>query len=1464
MSNPWDNDQAVNAAPWESDPEPWLNDSAVNDSAVSDGVPAREFGEARPVDVPLYESLLSGYQTGKKFISQNLGELFDETDEDRINRGVRLRELERRAEVGAPDLDVQAQIQSINDAQSVGEFIDRAWNNPEAVAAVTLQSIGMFAPVLAGTAGVGAVTGGVGSTVALAGTAGLGSFATEYAASMDEAIREAGYDSQDPRAWLQAYQDEAVISSAREKGVKRGVAIGLFDAMSAGVAGKLMAGAKPTAASIAGRGTAEVGVQASAGMGGEASAQLLDKGEIESVGSIGLEGIAEIPMSVPEQIAGYKGAMRDARAREKAVNPLDFDPQARSAHDINLAQTQARDALSPDNAQFREGSPSALDIDFQVRSVEENAGAIDAALAEAEAQQVASMTQGPIVQEADAQGVPMAAQSQPPAFDPVTGEILDVADLLDNRATDGQALMDEAYDPALDPYGRRIIELAEALEQIEAGAGEAVLERAAIQGLENDDVIAELEGLVRERSPYQAGLSLEPGTNRAGQSTPAQAERPAGAVAQPGGQRGGEPAGDLFSQPGSERGAVGVSDGSTQERGAVAGTAQAVNAIAQETPDHGAQRFKSKLAAARYRKAQGLDPQAFMLVPDGEQWKLHTPANVGTVKDSLTVDSGQIERVANEAATSPQNDLPVPTEAQKEAGNYKKGRLSINGAEIAIENPAGSKRRPEWPELKDHYGDFKRTTGAEGNPGEGVDVFINAQAEDGEIAVRDVYVVDQMNKDGSFDEHKAILGARSEMEARAIYKRNYSKDWQGGGKITRFGWAEFRAWAGDVENTKRPAADITEQEQQAEQERLDRDVEAFEDAADTRKPAADKVSDQKDKFGFPYRVVTLNSGREIKNRVFGERESLDILRAIESGDKRKVDELLPTNDHRYNFRQQEGVFHGSIQVDDRFTAPGKLHPVGVTISGAEILKNSAEPSASFSPTHETSDGTPVIATDEDGVWQDADGNEVEDEYATALDQQQAQAVDAVDSQQDQSADVVESNDRQMTKSSPDAVSEENTGVDTESDQTKNLPVESRRIEEKNGLPVEVLPANHVVMQVTNYNGQVTAYEVAPHDGSKESISKVARQLRTEADQNYEWQTEFYNMNTRTLATDENGLPAWVVSPNGKNVVAADSREASAVFGNMDAIKELYGRADEKVLLDGAERESSKAEPAKEAKDSRSAPDNKTQQQRMDEAKTHGVETPATFDDITALPHLSIYLDGKKYAVHEDRNPRGFGDSIFNTLEEAQANVELLKRKDADRSAREAEEQQRAQQEADKEQALIDSYQGFLDKKSPMQQGRIRKVLELRVSYQGRPMTRKALIESKVEGGATVYKDGDEWVLGVPSDDVYLASSTITKTGIEFARHLLSLEDIQTNPNEEADAKQEQTESTPAPAAPAEERPTIDITRSLTASIGEGGKPLDEIMIRIEDADEVLQVRASDLLAGIDQRLALINGLRGCA
>src|SRR3990167_954685 len=164
---------------------------------------------------------------------------------------------------------------------------------------------------------------------------------------------------------------------------------------------------------------------------------------------------------------------------------------------------------------------------------------------------------------------------------------------------------------------------------------------------------------------------------------------------------------------------------------------------------------------------------------------------IGTnVRELSTVDAA-----AHEAAPSSQNPLPEPTDAQKDAGNYQKGHLNVSGLDISIENPAGSKRRPEWVALQDHYGYIKGVP-AKASDKEHVDVFIKPGTT--EAFNGPVFVVDQKKKDGSFDEPKVVIGASTLDEAVTLYRRNYEAGWDGIQGITPMPMETFKQKLQDV------------------------------------------------------------------------------------------------------------------------------------------------------------------------------------------------------------------------------------------------------------------------------------------------------------------------------------------------------------------------------------------------------------------------------------------------------------------------------------------------------------------------------------------------------------------------------------------------------------------------------------------------------------------------------------------
>lgn len=176
--------------------------------------------------------------------------------------------------------------------------------------AVTLgQSIGMGAPGLALTA----ATGG-GSRVVTAASAGTGSGLTEFGASIADAMQDAKVDPTDAYAVGQFLRDPQKMATARDKAAKRGVAIGVFDALTAGVAGHFINNARRSASSAILRTGAEAGVQLGGGAAGEATAQLLTEERLKW-GDIIMEGLAEVPTGAVEVHANYRAARASGQVR---------------------------------------------------------------------------------------------------------------------------------------------------------------------------------------------------------------------------------------------------------------------------------------------------------------------------------------------------------------------------------------------------------------------------------------------------------------------------------------------------------------------------------------------------------------------------------------------------------------------------------------------------------------------------------------------------------------------------------------------------------------------------------------------------------------------------------------------------------------------------------------------------------------------------------------------------------------------------------------------------------------------------------------------------------------------------------------------------------------------------------------------------------------------------------------------
>lgn len=173
------------------------------------------------------------------------------------------------------------------------------------------------------------------------------------------------------------------------------------------------------------------------------------------------------------------------------------------------------------------------------------------------------------------------------------------------------------------------------------------------------------------------------------------------------------------------------------------------------------------------------------------------------------IDNGQA--LATKIAQAEAETNTEPTERQKEAGNYKKGHVRIGQFDITVENPKGSVRRgvdasgKAWEHtMQNTYGYIR---GTEGVDGDHIDVFLTNDI-DGWNGRR-VYIVDQYNEDGTFDEHKVMLGFNDEADAQDAYLSNYEKGWEYKHKLvmSSVNLPDFEKWINSSHRKTKPFAE---------------------------------------------------------------------------------------------------------------------------------------------------------------------------------------------------------------------------------------------------------------------------------------------------------------------------------------------------------------------------------------------------------------------------------------------------------------------------------------------------------------------------------------------------------------------------------------------------------------------------------------------------------------------------------
>lgn len=267
---------------------------------------------------------------------------------------------------------------------------------------------------------------------------------------------------------------------------------------------------------------------------------------------------------------------------------------------------------------------------------------------------------------------------------------------------------------------------------------------------------------------------------------------------------------------------------------------------------------------------------------------------------------------------------PNPSEAQKKAGNYKKGHLSFGGYDFTVETPKGTTRsgkdeqgKPWSVTMHDTYGYILGKIGVDGDH---IDMFIN-DAADLDSFDGNVYVVDQVNPEtGEFDEHKVMYGYPSEEAAAEAYLANYSKGWKGLGKVTSVPKTTFDKWLESSDRKTKPFADYAMIKKNANQDFISDMEYTYEN--DVHPSEEDKPKMQK----FAERLLDFHQDREDKPEY-----GYTMLSSNIKGDKLYPNEKkwFGTKKYRQGVSWVDKENACAYELNPRFNAQGYLTAVGV-------------------------------------------------------------------------------------------------------------------------------------------------------------------------------------------------------------------------------------------------------------------------------------------------------------------------------------------------------------------------------------------------------------------------------------------------------------------------------------------------------------------------------------------------------
>lgn len=241
----------------------------------------------------------------------------------------------KRRAAAAPSSSIQAGMKEIGEAKTFGDAAEALFFNPRATFTMLAESVLTTLPAMAPAL----VLGPAGPLVRGA-TAGVTSGGMEYGSVMADVLQDHKVNMLDPNAIADALNDPDILAEMKDKGAKRGLIVGIFDGLTAGIAGRFLkpaqaliaegklAGTAAKKATVAAWGK-ELATQMAGGAGGEFAAQKAT-GENKPA-EVLLEGLAEAITAPLEARANLReSAKLEQQAQPKIPTGQDYMDLARS------------------------------------------------------------------------------------------------------------------------------------------------------------------------------------------------------------------------------------------------------------------------------------------------------------------------------------------------------------------------------------------------------------------------------------------------------------------------------------------------------------------------------------------------------------------------------------------------------------------------------------------------------------------------------------------------------------------------------------------------------------------------------------------------------------------------------------------------------------------------------------------------------------------------------------------------------------------------------------------------------------------------------------------------------------------------------------------------------------------------------------------------------------------------------